>query len=799
AQLFGSNHCLFFMIGDPKQAIYSFRGADLFSYLRAKSETPNQYTLTSNYRSTPKLVKAFNAIFGRRPLPFGYQNIPYEPAVAARTEPDARTAPFHLWYLTREAEADLTRPIKKEAAVDRIVTAVVEEIIVLLSDSTSGWLPKHIAVLTRTHRQAQKVKTALAKRHVPAVLHSAGSVFKTREADELALVLRAVANPADPRAVRTALSTDLIGVTGAELCAYMEQPDEQWHHRWQQFDDYHQLWRQHGFYRMFSQLMAQEAVRPRLLTLADGERRLTNVLHLAELLHEAAVGQQLGADGLLKWLLAQRQNEIETEDAQKLRLESDAHAVRIITIHKSKGLQFDVVFCPFTWEGARTDDDAIAFHDPDFQDRLTLAIGPVQDPRHKQLALEEDLTENLRLMYVALTRARQRCYLAWGYIKDAELSAPAYLLHGQRSADDEMDWLTALKRKMSAMTDTQLIAELQALARQADGAIIVKPLPEPSATKFLNSYQSRQSLASREFKRQIRNQWRIASFSALTANPSSDYSDLPDHDMTARTSNVEEISPGKADNLFAFPKGVRAGLFFHDLLEHWDFANPDHAQRIELIRAKLEGHGFENHWLQQVDLMIARMAQSVLPSPDTQSSLRLVDVPMRHRVNEMEFYFPLRPITADQLRDTLRSMVGQGADRFHDHLDRMQFAPVEGFLKGYMDMVFEHNGRYYLVDWKSNHLGDTWADYDQEALQAVMGQDFYFLQYYLYVLALDQLLGQRVTDYDYERHFGGVYYFFLRGIQGPGHATGIYYDRPDSDRVAALKKLLIAPVPVSTH
>jgi exodeoxyribonuclease V beta subunit len=246
------------------------------------------------------------------------------------------------------------------------------------------------------------------------------------------------------------------------------------------------------------------------------------------------------------------------------------------------------------------------------------------------------------------------------------------------------------------------------------------------------------------------------------------------------------------DDLFAFPKGARAGIFFHDLLEHWDFQREESGYQEPLVAAKLEAHGFEARWQPAVARMLARLAHVGLPTQAESASLCLAQVPSSRRVNEMEFYFPLKRVGADKLKQYFREKGGSFfADTAGRALERLTFAPMEGFMKGYVDTIFEHDGRFYLLDWKSNHLGNRWEDYTLPRLSTVMAGEYYFLQYHLYVVALDQLLRQRVPEYDYQRHFGGVYYLFLRGIQEPGAETGIYYALPDATSVAALRELLV--------
>jgi exodeoxyribonuclease V beta subunit len=794
AKLFTGERPLLFMIGDPKQAIYSFRGADLYSYLTAKEHAGSQHTLLRNWRSTPDLIKALNTLFCNHAHPFGFEKIPFEPAVAANPAVPLEAPSFRLWYIPRSVQDDSSRPIPQDAALPRIVAAVADEIVRLLSVPAHNALaPEAIAVLTRTHRQAKMVKEALAHRRVPAVLHSAGRVFDTHEADELMRVMGALAAPADARKVRTALSTEMLGADADALCASMENPSDEWQARWALFDHYHQMWVRHGFYRMFSHFMEREQIKARLLILPDGERRVTNLLHLTELLHQAAGSHQLGPEGLIKWMAAQCRNGSNDADTDKLRLESDAHAVRIVTIHKSKGLEFDVVFCPFTWAGVKENKEAAVFHDPQAEDRYTLAIGPGIEPAHQRQAAKEALAENLRLLYVALTRARQRCYMVWGCINGSDLSAPAYLLHSPDGA--EGDWMEALQSKMKGMTDALMIAELKALEQRAAPTMRVEALPEPVADIYAGSCAPPPDLGSRTLIRSIDTSWRVASFSAMISGQTPDDADRPGRDEdagTAAQAPPQTGSMGDREHLFAFPRGARPGLFFHDLLEHWDCSSNDTRQRAILVTEKLQAHGFDPRWTNAVDHMLACLSQAPLPDRAGGTTLCLAQVPAHQRAYEMEFHFPLNPLSAVQLQRVFaQDPNAKVAEMNGLALARLTFAPMQGFLKGFMDMVFTHAGRFYLVDWKSNHLGNTWDDYTRERIDTVMAGEVYFLQYYLYVVALDQWLRHRVPDYDYETHFGGVYYLFLRGIQGPGApapATGIYYTVPDKMILNALKK-----------
>ncbi|MFZ1987312.1 MAG: hypothetical protein WAU91_23085, partial [Desulfatitalea sp.] len=341
-------------------------------------------------------------------------------------------------------------------------------------------------------------------------------------------------------------------------------------------------------------------------------------------------------------------------------------------------------------------------------------------------------------------------------------------------------------------TDARMIGELAALAQAAGGAMAVAALPESVSLQYHNPRTRATDISHRIFGRILTQGWRIASFSSMTAALPPEAGEAPDRDAVPRTAVAEAPALEGGDDLFAFPKGARAGIFFHDLLEHWDFQRKDAGYGDPLVAAKLEAHGFEARWQPAVARMLARLVHVGLPTQVESGSFCLAQVPSSRRVNEMEFYFPLKRVGGEKLKQYFKERGGAFfADTAGRALERLTFAPMQGFMKGYVDTIFEHAGRFYLLDWKSNHLGNNWDDYALPRLSAVMAEEYYFLQYHLYVVALDQLLRQRLPAYDYQRHFGGVYYLFLRGIQGPGAETGIYYTLPDGGWVTALRELLV--------
>jgi exodeoxyribonuclease V beta subunit len=799
-RLFDRDPMILFMIGDPKQAIYSFRGADLFSYLKAADTADRSATLTRNWRSTPSLVQAVNALFEGHTRPFGYEQIRYHSATAARQEAAPVPVPLTLWYLTRTQGEAPSKPISQEDATQAIAAAVAEEVVRLLNAPQEKIEPWQIAVLTRTHRQSQIIKGALSGRRVPAVLHSAGSVFDTRQADALQRVLEAAADPHDPRKVRAALAQDMFGLRAADFHEGMEGESTRWQERWANLYHDHRIWLRRGVYAMLRALMAREKVRSHLLSLPDGERTLTNVLHLAELLHQAEKEHGLGPEGVVKWLADQRQS-AQQDDEKQLRLESDADAVRIITMHKSKGLQFDVVFCPFTWSPIRTDKAAAVFHDASDEERWTLRLGPDIPPEDQLQAGKELLAENLRMLYVALTRARERCYLAWGRINGTELSAPAYLIHGTQTPAHHGDWLAPLSKKMKALADAPFIAELDHLSRHSKGTIRISPLPLPTRQLFYPPEKARKPGHRRSLRRMIDGHRPMASFSSLTAGTHDADGGLADRhgsvgDASSDIGRGESGAVGGGgdtfDALFGFPKGARAGLFFHDLLEHWDHTGGPPDRQEALIRSKLQVHGFDARWHPAVDRFLHQLSAKRLSGSG--SAFCLSEVKMAQRINEMEFYFPLMQFSAEQIKECFKKYGdAQWRDAVGPRLERIRFAPQHGFMRGFADTVFQFGEQYFLLDWKSNHLGHKAASYDPPALDKCMLEEDYFLQYHLYTIALNRLLAQKIPGYHYERHFGGVFYIFLRGITAdPADNSGLYFAKPDALLISALDDLMIA-------
>ena len=785
-RIFSDEDTFLYLIGDPKQAIYGFRGADIFTYLEASAKAENHYTLRENWRSESGLVQAVNTFFQSSINPFFFPEITFTPMEAkgqANETPLQDSggnceAPLQVWFWATSGKT-----ITKGALEEQLPGVVAAEISRLLGgDLRIGnrpVRPEDIAVLVLENRQAQTMQEALSVLQIPSVLHTTASLFASREAAECQRVLAAVEQPGSDRLLKSAIGTDLLGVSARaidELGA-----DERMAQPWlDRFLEYSLRWNAHGFIQMFRFLLQRENARSRLLTFPDGERRLTNVLHLAEVLHEAATARRLGAAGLLKWLAEQRGADSPATDEHQLRLERDDRAVQLVTVHKSKGLEYNIVFCPFNARNSnleRNHEEEVFFHERTPGHALVRDFGGPDISQHRQLAQEEKLAENVRLLYVALTRARHRCYFAWGAFKDAEKSATAWLLHPPTGETPHLF-------DRPALSPDQMRADLDALAIRSCGnlsvpTVQVLDLPSAIAPPYFSPGKTDLPLEPRHFTRAIRRTGRIASFSSLT---SGQRDETPDRDAVWLRLPVEIPASG----IFAFPRGAKAGTCLHKILELLNFMEPDLQKKNQLVEAQLRAHGFDPvEFSRAIGQMLGNLVRVPLESP----GVALSRVSPRDRLNELEFCFPIPHLSSAALNDFFKDH-GMRAAGATFEMERLTFHPVSGFLKGFIDVAFQCDGRFYFADWKSNWLGNSPSDYEPAALHEEMQAQQYHLQLLIYTVALHKYLSTRVADYRYDTHFGGAFYVFLRGLDPENPELGIYRSRPAHKLVQALSALL---------
>ena len=806
----GTAHGVFF-IGDPKQAIYGFRNADLHTYLQARRDVQRVYTLSANQRSVPPLVEGVNALFGGHPQAFLLEGLAFHPAQPGqRPRPalDDPGGPGRAWDIRLlPGPGAGGEPWPKAAAQQLALSACVREIVRLLQPGSAVRLGDRplragdIAVLVRTRREGSLVKHALDACGVGSVESRLESIFSTPDAEELSRVLQAVAEPTREKTLRTAWATSFMGRDAATI-ERLGDDEPALARAMERMAAWRQAWLQRGVGVMLRQWMGDEGVAARLLARSDGERRLTNLLHLVETL-QAASHEHPSPAALLRWFERQRQEDPHQDELQ-LRLESDANLVQIQTIHGSKGLEFPVVVCPFLWDGSTAeppnDLGCRSYHDDDGQAVLDFRE---PDPAVKARIAREQAAERLRLLYVALTRAVNRCVLVGGcYTTISGRKATA-----RESVRSLLNWLVAGAGDTpdgwfdGDRTPEQVESAWETLGARHPQAIAVRRLSDAAAVRLQPATAEAGALHARPAPARLPRGMRIASYSQLVKRAAADAPGT-DHDERARVRPVAEPgSTREPDDILGFPASAEAGQCIHTVFESIDFGDPggwDGAIARALARfahiAPRRGTAAgpaEPAASATLAPMLRRMLQDVLHTElpvGTARPLRLAEVPARQRLPELAFHFPTAGIPVSALSGLL-------AAHGYAELGQLSAGTLGRYLTGAIDLVFAHEGRYFIADWKSNLLGHAKADYGAEAVAQEMAAERYRLQYLLYTVALHRHLRRCLPGYAPATHLGGALYLFVRGVRphwtdAHGQPTGLHFDRPAPELVEALSALL---------
>lgn len=802
--IFGSGSL--YLIGDPKQAIYGFRGADLFTYLQASSEIENTHTLLTNRRSEPALINAVNAVFGKAANPFVFKEIEFREALSEpREELEPLTfsgepePPFHIWILEGD-QGDQGGTIPKGKARKIISRQVALEIKRLVGLGRAGMArlgskplrEADIAVLVRKHREARLIQKTLRELGIISVIYSEADLFASDEAVGLVRVLRAIAEPSSEKAFRAALATDLIGMT-AEVLEGLIADDLRREERQACFLSLRETWERSGFMAMYRRLLTEENVRERLVAWPDGERRITNYLHLGEVLHREETESKRGPASLVDWLaLKQTEEARQTPEERQVRLESDAEAVKVITIHMSKGLEFPIVFCPFNWDGRMETKEGLLYHEKKDVWKLNLALSS-PGPEVEGLARMEMLAESVRLLYVSLTRAKNRCYLVWGNMNESCTSAPAYILHPMEGTPESI--VERLRAHVEDLPAGELRSAAEAVRVASKGSVSVSSIPLAAVPDLGPAAAGAEAGALREFNSPLERDWLVSSFSSLAGSPLKlvrpSTPEMPDHDGASEDDpDIKASHPGDRTGITGFPRGAAAGNFFHKLFEGMDFSDQGGIEGYAL--RKLAEHGYGPEWADPVSTMV----RNVLAADLDGKGLKLGNLDASRRLSELGFYFPLNRIDPVSLGRFFgkpaggkRTIPAFGAG-LPEWLGSLEFAPCRGYMRGFIDLVFTAKERWYLVDWKSNFLGHAPGDYSAAKLARSMAEHLYFLQYHLYCLALHLYLRKRLPGYSYEKHFGGVFYIYLRGFGSAG-SSAIFRDRPEEGLIDELARGLL--------
>ncbi|MFD8245929.1 UvrD-helicase domain-containing protein [Nocardia sp. NPDC059691] len=832
-------HATLVLVGDPKQAIYAFRGAEVLSYLDAVAHADVRKELTTNWRSDAGLLAALDHLHGAAAL--GHEEIRVYPVAPTRpwsrlSGPSELTTPLRVRCLPRtgagplnksgfpavgrmrakvadDLAADIVRLLESGVQLDGKAETVLSEAdsIAAVDTARRPIGPGDIAVLVRTRSQIDVVRAALDRVGVASVLAGGISVFATDSATDWLWVLRALEQPHRGDRVRLAACTPLFGVTAAEIDS--EGADLVGRVS-AQLREAARLFTRAGFAAVFEKIAAETRLAPRLLAVENGERQLTDLRHLAQLLDQVALTEGLGLTALTRWLADRVRDPASGAVADRSRrLDRDAAAVQIATVHASKGLEFPVVYLPFAWDSAKNPYPAtLLFHADD--GARVLDVGGADAPGYaerKARSEAEEAGEELRLLYVALTRAMCQIVAWWA----PAITTAASPLH--RMVFGRADRGAAVAARAAVPADTVAAQMLTTWAQDAGAAISVTAVAgtDGVAIRRARTGPAPGALAAARFDRALDQQWRRTSYSALTASAHGPAAPEPDSepegapgpgDEPAGASLIGAAEPepsGAASLMNALPYGAEFGTLVHGVLERIDTGHPDLAAEVRDRCREAVGE-----LMAEVDTeVLATALLAVLRTPLEGGCL--AGIAPGDRLSELEFELPLAGgdrvgATAATLRrvaELLREHLSVDDDLFPyaEQLAALEDIPLRGYLTGSIDAVLRVAGdahpRFVVVDYKTNRLGTgdlTVAHYTRDRMAAEMLRSHYPLQALLYSVALHRYLRWRLPGYDPARHLGGVRYLFVRGMIGPETPAGcgVFDWHPPADLVVALSALL---------
>ncbi len=786
------------MIGDPKQAIYGFRGGDIHAYLQAAVQVPEnaRIRLDVNRRSSRAYIAACNEWFARAGMALSSEASPRQHAIeylpiqassrldatTYRIDGDEVARPLALHYL---ADCPDAAPARRNKALAACADHIVELLSGRHAIGNDPLQPGDIAVLLPRNHDIAALRELLQARRVPCVGAARSSVFDSPWARELEIQLHAAANPHEGSLVRAALATRLGGFDYDALRALGESAGESggdaaWQRQLGRYMSLQLDWQQGGVLAVVQALLDEAG--PRLCAGASGERALTDLRQLGELL-QARESTGIGRTQLLAWMAQQRGGEgSDDQDAAKerqLRIESDARRVQLMTLHAAKGLEFPVVMLPLLWacDGGKPRDEFVLLHDA-----ATGGRGLRFDQQAKDAAQWEAQDERYRVLYVAMTRARHACHVyALPPRRGCKAGSDTPLSDPQRAPlDAQLERARAVALGAAdAKGDSwgEHVAWHDAWPQSAGQLVIAsgnnRPrvvLPEPTP---LAVHARRHSFSTLTRVEHLRSQ---------EENPASDEAPVDD-DIDVQDSLHAPPHPGL--QVLERWKGTAFGNALHAMLEERGFGLPMRAQ-VGLASRALRDSGLRlpagEHEQRQLADAIADRLQDVLEA-EILPGLHLVDIPASHWRAEMAFDYELRDVQVAALRDACLAHGQPGL------MPWLSARHLHGLMTGKIDLVFQHAGRFHVLDWKGNWLGDHLEDYAPDQLGAAMDQHQYRLQALLYTVAVDRYLRQRMPDYRRADHLGDTVYLFLRAV-GLAPAAGVWAHRFDDGLIDAIDRAL---------
>ncbi|WP_286232495.1 exodeoxyribonuclease V subunit beta [Thalassotalea sediminis] len=749
------------MIGDPKQAIYGFRGGDIFTYMAARKDAHYRWRMNTNWRSSKAMITSYNRLFygntlTAKALPvFGY-GITYTPVAsspnASKKAKDTESA-LKFVYFPPEDQKAVAQPFRKQMAL-----WCAQKISALLSQDDT-LVAKDIALLVRDGAEAQEIKQALHDAGLASVyLSDRTNLWHSEEAKYLIPLLQGIIHCEKDREFCRAMASPLLAISAKDYYQ-IRGDDAQWQNYKEQFTQLKETWFKQGFVTMALKLMHSLIA----VNGQESERCLTNLLHLFELLQTKS--QQLRQpEELLYWFEHQYKLDLPEQETE-LRLESEENLIKIVTQHGSKGLEYPVVFIPFSTRHknplkfGNKNIQAVSYHDEDGKYRVSLSA----DQKALTAMSDEAYAESIRLLYVAITRAEQRCYI---------LATPF-----------DKFYLSPLGKTLGLTSEDNLVDCIQQLVTDQPDEIsleVVEQIP------LVNHKLTKQVIANAEvacFTGQIERDWWLSSFTALNRNIRDVGVSQPERNDDSNVVTPLALTQNKSDHQgqlrFALTKGAAAGNLLHDILENAHFSQPNWPVDCNWPLSKYGNlpDGFEQEDLYQ---WLNEIISTPLIINEHEKPFKLANIKDTCCLKEVEFYFPLKNASTKALTNCLLAHRKQQCQAYgiattSRHFYLPGYQALKGMMHGFIDLVFEHQGKFYVCDYKSTHLGNSFNDYQCASLVNDIQRHHYDLQYLIYSVALHRYLKRQLPDYNVEQHFGGVFYLYLRGMEQKQEKTGVFY------------------------
>lgn len=745
------------MIGDPKQAIYRFRGADIYTYLAVRKSIPskNRYSLLYNYRTSKNLLNGINAFFNGTSNPFITEELQFTPAKF----PDANTDHVVCKKSNEEAPLKLIEFKSSDRSIEHIKNEIAKSVAfeclkLLHSELHINDKPlqeSDIKILVDTHKNAQLIQSTLSAQGLRSIIQTKSTVYSSELANQLYKLLYALCYPKVNGYINASLMTNFFNVDAVQLLEQMDD-HKQWDKRQSSFINLNIQWTNEGLNSVFRVLEYEFNILEELSKSNHPERLITDYKHLKELLLNAERKHNLSKFGVLRHFSLKKQKKgDEPLDEEIIRLESEEQLIQIVTHHASKGLEYSITFCPFLWNLTHKK-QSIVTKSSGLSQSVYLDVKSKEYLEYEIINEDDIKAEKIRLVYVALTRAKSMCYIY--HNKGEQLGGNGF---------NAIQYLMDQNDELESLSSNSSIIEVK--------DIVVN---DPNYAPIKNKERTpiRNEIKTKDFERKDLNDFnRWYSFSSLTHKKNENYNSDTwgfDFDEDSREKNAHLLA--NVDN-FSLPKGKNTGNLLHNIFEHIDFTNEHSIQ--EALKEQFKQLAYDEKWKPSVHKIILHSINHTLIEQISLSRIKNAD-----RLDEMEFNFPLCNLNTTKLGEILNTTLTESKDR------------LTGFMKGFIDLIFRLDGKYYILDYKSNHLGDTFESYSNEKLSKEMTYSRYHIQYHIYLIAFLRYIRLKHPDFDYEKNFGGVIYLFVRGVNPKIPSSGVFFHKPKLHVLQQLDELM---------